>query len=74
MSNLSTKIYNNVVNTMQSGDTKTDSRSEYSEEDLYLIRDLFVNSGELSSTIEVVEDVFLERITIRHLWSKKAAL
>ena len=67
MSNLSTKIYNNVVNTMQSGDTKTDSRSEYSEEDLYLIRDLFVNSGELSSTIEVVEDVFLERITIRHL-------
>ena len=67
MSNLSTKIYNKVVNTMQSGDTKTYSRSEYSEEDLYLIRDLFVNSGELSSTIEVVEDVFLERITIRHL-------
>lgn len=67
MSNLVNQIFNYVIHTMKSGDTKTYSRSEYSEEDLYLIRDLFVNSGELSHMIEVLEDVFLERITIRCL-------
>lgn len=67
MSNLSTVIYNDVINNMKRGEQKTFSNSQYSELDMFTIRDLFINSGYLTRYIKLLNDNFLVSITIERL-------
>lgn len=67
MSNLSKDIHDQVIHSMQKGECKTYTVAEYGALDIYLIRDLFVESDHLNGYIQVIEDKFLVSITIMRL-------
>lgn len=67
MSNLSTVIHNDVIQNMKRGEQKTFSNTQYSESDMFTIRDLFINSGHLTGYIKVLNENFLVSITIERL-------
>ncbi|EPF5975826.1 hypothetical protein LJQ78_002421 [Acinetobacter baumannii] len=66
-SQLLSKIDNYVRAEMNKGEEMSFALNEYSEEDLFMLRDYFVNSHLLDGYIEVIEDKPLISIKIKRI-------